>query len=295
MFHPLHNCPRPSGRHRTKKCGDRSTELQDLILRFRRARRICRPYFVVVIRLFIMLFTVVELKPGVEHAEDEFWPFVSRLNVLVGTIASLLSVIYFDCRLFSFAVIASIFTKFLFDVCMHQHLSLFQHMAWLSFHATAVTFSMLIGRRRSITKPLVFKASTKTEAYYIANMKHVRHVDILEAGLRLQAALVTIDYSLSAKVGGTGCFFTIPFALLYAAGYSTAKNGTAVLGFLVLYAMMSEKSPILGFTMVRAVSTMAAGMLGLTVGPGMLTVDEWLDSARQLCYWEEEAGQEGPK
>lgn len=284
MFHPLYNKPRTSGRYRSKRCGDRSTELQNLILNIRRARRICRPHYVVVIRLFIMLFTVVGLKPVIGHSEEDFWPFVSRLNVLSGTVASLLSVVYFDYKIFSCAVICAIFIKFMLDVCMHGHALLYQNMAWLSFHATAVMFSMLIGRRRSISKPLVFKASTKTEAYYIANLKHLRLTDVLEAGLRLQAALLVIDYSLSSKVGGTGCFFTLPFALLYAAGYSTGKNGTVVLGLLAVFAMMNDKSPLFGFSLVRTVSTIAGGMLGLTVGPGMLTMDEWLDAAGQLCY-----------
>lgn len=157
-------------------------------------------------------------------------------------------------------------------------------MAWLSFHATAVAFSMLIGRRRSISKPLLFKANTKTDAYYLANLRHVRSIDVLEAGLRLQAALLAVDYSISSKAGGTSCFFTLPFAFLYAAGYSTTKNGTVVLGLLVIFAMMNDKSSVFRFCPVQTVSTIAGGMLGLMVGPGMLTVDEWLDAARQLYY-----------
>lgn len=288
MFSQTFNSSRRSGRHRSKNCCGRSTELQNLILRLRRARRVCRPHFAIIVRLIIVLFTVIELRPELRPAkgnfEGELWAFISRLNVLLGTMASILSVIYFDVRVFNIFVILSIFVKFLFDMTDHERFSVFQQLAWITLHATAVLFSMFTGRRRSISKPLVFKSSAKVGTFLLSTLKHMRQVDILEAGIRLQASILAIDYSFSSRVGGTGFFFTLPFAFLYATGYSTRKHGTVTLLLLLSYALTNENSPILGFNLVKVISTLAAAVLTLTVGPGMLTVDEWFVSSNQLCY-----------
>lgn len=288
MFHQTFGSPRGSGRHRSKNCGERSTELQNLILRLRRARRVCRPHFAIVVRLLIVLFTVVELKPKLGpangHLEDELWAFISRLNVLLGIMASILSVIFFDVGFFNVFVILSISVKFIFEMNDHERFSMFQQLAWITLHATAVLFSMFTGRRRSICNPIVFKSNHKTETFLRSTLKHMRQVDILEAGIRLQASILAIDYSLSSRVGGTGFFFTLPFAFLYATGYSTRKNGMVTLLLLLSYALTNEDSPILGFNLVKVISTLAAAALDLTVGPGMLTMDEWFASSNQLCY-----------
>ncbi|CDF37880.1 unnamed protein product [Chondrus crispus] len=282
-YHPLKS-PHGSGRHRSRYCGERSTELQNLILRFRRVRRVCRPYFAIVVRLLIVLFTVIELKPTISHFDDELLPFISRVNVLLGTMASVFSVIYFDVRAFNVIVILAIFIKFLFDMTEHERFSLFQQLAWITLHATAVLFSMFTGRRRSICKPTAFKSPIKGDSFLSCTLKHMQQVDVLEAGIRMQVAILAIDYSLSSHVGGTAFFFTLPFAVLYATGYSTRRNGAVTLLLLFVYALSSENSPILGFNWVKVVSTMAAAALTLSVGPGLLTVDEWLACSKQLCY-----------
>lgn len=283
LYNPVRS-PNASGRHRSRNCGEHNTELYSLILRFRRFRRVCRPHFAVIVRLLIVSFTVIELRPTLSHFDDDLIPFLSRVNVLLGTAASIFSVMFFDVRAFNVVVIVAILIKFLFDITEHVRISLFQQLAWITLHATAVLFSMFTGRRRSISRPTAFKSPAKGGSFLSSTLKHMRQVDVLEAGIRMQVAILAIDYSLSSHMGGTAFFFTLPFAVLYASGYSTRRNGVVTLLLLFVYAAMSDKSPILGFNWVKVISTMAAAALTLSVGPGMLTVDEWIASSSQLCY-----------
>lgn len=155
------------------------------------------------------------------------------------------------------------------------------HLARLSFHLTPLLFSCLIGRRRCISRPLLFKPSTQASFEFF---KQLKYVDILELGIRLQIAVLLMDYCLAKSIGLTVCFFAAPFAALYAAGFSTTKNGTVVLGLLTALTIIVEKSPILAFGKIASFACVAGGGLALLVGPGMITMDEWLERARQLCY-----------
>lgn len=272
---------RTSGRHRTRK--NRSLELQNFILRVRRARRVCRPHLVVLARLLIVLFSVIELKPTEAHFDDDFWPSISRLNDILGIVAAVLAVIYFDTRIFNFVVVGSILIEFLFDMHSRERYCVPGLIAWMTFHCTAVLFSAFVGRRRSIIQPQVLKC-VQAGGYYLANIRNLRNVDILEVGIRLQVSILTIDYSLTSPVGATGFVFTLPFVLLFLVGYSTQKNGIVVLLLLLFYSTTNETSPILRFNFIKCISTLSVASLSLSVGPGALAIDEWLATKKQLCY-----------
>lgn len=281
MFHSPRLSGRLSGRYRTGK--NHSLELQNFLLRFRRVRRVCHRHIVIFARVLIVLFAILELQPAAGHFDDDIWPFLSRLNVFVGFLASTLAIIYFDVRVFNFVIVASIIVEFFFDVRFYGLHSIPHLLAYVTFHSTAVLFSTFVGRRRSIVLPQVFK-NCHSSRNYLANLRSIRYVDILEAGIRLQVSILVIDYSLSASVGATGFMFTVPFVGLFLAGYCTQWNGIVVLLLLFLYATTNGTSPILDFSLTKCVSTLVAASLSLSVGPGCLTVDEWLASKSQLCY-----------
>lgn len=238
----------------------------------------------IAVRALIVIFTVIELRPAHGHLTGEMLPFFSRLGVLAGFMASLLSIIFFDIRVFNFIIVGAVILKFVFDIITHEHIVLPKLIASVSFHSTAILFSALVGRRRSISKPSALRANVANDRVYFQSLKGLRHVDLLEAGTRLQASILALDYSLSGNVGSSGFFFTLPFAALFLAGYSTQRNGAILLIILFSFSVVSETSPILGFNFTKTASTVGGAMLGIFVGPGLLTVDEWLATAKQLCY-----------
>lgn len=275
---------RTSGRHRSSRLTGQSTFARNFLLETRRAKRICRPFLPVLARALIVIFTAIELRPITAHLDGYFTPFISRIGVLAGFMASIMSVIFFDLRIFNFVVIAAIFLKFLLDVYSHEFRNIHQIVASLCFHSTAILFSTLVGRRRSISKPSALRSTISTNGYYMESLRGLRNIDVLEAGTRLQASLLALDYSLSRKVGSTAFFFTLPFAVLFLFGYCTQRNGTILLILLFCFSVMNESSPVLGFNFTKTISTVSGAMLGIFVGPGLLTVDEWLATAKQLCY-----------
>lgn len=295
---------RPCPRHRSHPFAGRSTRLQHLILQSRRIRRLSRPYIPVAIRLCIVLFTVIQLRPVSDHIhqhsydhlsidhlsiehhfiEHHFIPFISRAVVLSAITAAILSVIFFDTPIFAVIVIATLNIQFLVDLFTNKQTSFYQLFPALCFHCTAILFSTIVGRRRSIAKSSLLRTTLISKPNFASTLKCLRHVDVLEAAARLEASILTIDYSLSAKVGTTALCFTLPFAALFLAGYSTQRNGTVVILLLFAFSCVTEKSPILGFNFIKSITAIASTALSLFVGPGLLTVDQWLATAEQLCY-----------
>lgn len=258
------------------------------MLQLRRLRRVCRPLLPIIVRALIVIFTAIELKPATPSLSDtsRITPLLSRIGVMAGTLSALLSVIFFDVRVFNFVTIGAVVLHFAFNIHAMggPDISVSKLAAFVCFHSTAILFSALVGRRRSISKPSVLRANASYKRFYLHNLKAVRHVDLLEAGTRLQACILALDYSLARSVKSSAFFFTLPFAALFLAGYATQKNGAVLLLLLLSFAVVNESSPLLGFNFTKTVSTVSGAFLGLSVGPGLLTVDEWLATADQLYY-----------
>lgn len=282
MYNDYQRTVRPSGRHRPPKFSPESPSIQNLLLSIRRARRICRPYIPILLRAIIVIFAAIQLKPTESH--DHIAPFASRAVVLSTILASFLSIIFFDTKLFNFFTVTGLICKFCMDIRMLHHISFHHLSATMSFHVTPILFSTFVGRRRSISKPSALRANISHKRHYLHNLKTLRNVDILEAGTRLQAALLVLDFSLSSKLNRSAFFFSLPFALLYLVGYSTKRNGSIVLTLLITYSVVGHTSFVLGFDFGKTIVCVAGALLGLLVGPGLLTVDEWLATSKQLCY-----------
>lgn len=219
--------------------------------------------------------------------DHSIWPLIMRLGTMTATLSAFLSIVFFDVKTFNFITIAAILLH-VFVLCMQhrqKRISTVSLLAFVCFHSTSILFSTLVGRRRSITKPSVLRAkalSTKND--YLYHFKTMRHVDILEAGARAQACLLALDYSLAGSLWMSGFVLTLPFAILFLAGYGTQRNGVVLLLLLTWFAAKTENSPILGFNFTKTLSTLGSAALALSVGPGLLTVDEWIATSKQLCY-----------
>lgn len=278
---------RVSPRHCTHRVtGDTNAHIHNLILRFRRIRRLCRPYIPVIVRLCIVLFTVIELHPT-ENTTSNIFSVLSRLGIITAILSAFFSVIFFDTRVFNLVIVATIFVKFFFDLNMSKPFLLHQLVASVCFHTTSILFSTAVGRRRSITKPIALRCSKidgGLKEYYMEVLATLRQVDVLEAGTRLQASLLAIDYSLSRDAGVTSFMFTLPFAILFLVGYGTQRNGFVLLILLSWLSISNDKSPVFGFNFLKTFGTVSGALLGLLVGPGSLAIDEWLATNNQLCY-----------
>ena len=271
-------------RYRSSCIARRSTRIHDFLLHLRRLRRTCRPYIPILLRLCIVMFTIIELRPISTPMHAHVLNTISRATVLTAITAAFLSVIFFDTPIFGFIVIAALSVQFVLNL-IHNHNSPFFHLlAALCFNSTAILFSTTVGRRRSITKPSALRAALRHSHNYAASLRSVRNVDILEVGARLQASLLAVDYAMCGKVGPSALYFTLPFAALYLVGYSTQRNGSVVVVLLLAFSVVTDHSAILGFNFFKSVVTVGSATLSLLVGPGLLTVDEWLASAEQLCY-----------
>lgn len=277
-----------------------TTLLHNLLLRMRRLRRVSRPILPLIIRFFIVLFSVIELKPHIPITSInttppiipslpylQLLPFLSRATVILAILSALLSVIFFDVRILNVVTVVAILLNLVTTMYDHSHRSIYHLLTIATFHCTAILFTALVGRRRSISKPSALRASmlgNQNKPYYLAILRGLRNVDVLEAATRLQAAILLLDFSLAHTNGLSVFLFTSPFALSFLFGYATQKNGTLVLLLLCALAASMQSSAVLTFDFVKTISTIAAGFLGLVVGPGLLTVDEWLATANQLCY-----------
>lgn len=274
----------------------------------RRLRRVCRPLLPIVIRALIVTLTATELKPAIE-THDGIAMILSRLGVVAGILSALLSVIFFDVRAFNFVTVGAVCVHFALraiemgvgvdgdkrkvglgsemmkQVGVSQRMNVIRIGAFMCFHSTAILFSTLVGRRRSICKPSALRAAAAArKRAYFGSLKEVRHVDVLEAGTRLQACILALDYALARSARSSVFLLTLPFAALFLAGYATRRNGAVLLMLLLGLAAATDRSPLLGFNFAKTVSTVSSALLGLAVGPGLLTVDEWLATANQLCY-----------
>lgn len=253
-----------------------------LILKLRRIRRVCRPIFPIAIRVLLVLLTAFHLQPFTLqfHLATTTIGIISRLSLMTALITSLLSIIFFDTQLFNYITIISLFIQSITTLNKHQEtvILLLKKMMFTIFHISCILLSTLVGRRRSITKPCTLRKKS-----YLINLKStLRHVDVLDAAIRLQASILTLDYALG--VSKTICAFSLPFVIPFSFGYSTHNNGTVVLLLLICFTCFVHKSPLLEFNAVHSTATICGTLLTLTVGPGLLSVDEWIATANQLCY-----------
>lgn len=216
------------------------------------------------------------------------WPFLSRLGIVVASFSAILSVVFFDIKAFNFVTVSAVIVHGFILFLQHgeKRASAVSLVAFSSFHCTAILLSTFVGRRRSITKPSVLRVSTLAakEGRILNSLKSVRNVDLLEAGARAQACVLALDYALAHTLWMTTFALTLPFAALFFAGYATQKNGTVLLMLLLWFAVNQEFSPTLGFNLAKTVSTLGGAFLALSVGPGNLTVDEWMATSKQLCF-----------
>lgn len=136
---------------------------------------------------------------------------------------------------------------------------------------------MLVGRRRSISKPSALRSNKRS---FLASLPHtVRHVDLLDLAIRLQASLLLIDCASFPLL------FSIPVALAFALGYAIQRLGPLVISLIVWSAFMSSTRPLIALSFPTVAATTTATLLAIAVGPGHLTIDEWLAmSTQQLCY-----------
>lgn len=270
--------------HRPNRLPSSNPSFHNFFLQLRRFRRLCRPFTPILFRAIIVLFTAIGLRPTAAHLTSALLPTLSRFAVLCGLLSSLLSLIFFDVRLFNYALLLAVFLVFVVDVRQHNHIPLPTLLANLCFHSTAILFSTLVGRRRSICKPSALRHNAASKHYYMYALRTLRNVDVLEAGTRLQACILALDYSLAHTHATSPFFITLPFAFLFLIGYATQRNGIALLLLLLAFSLINQTSSFLAFNFTKTATTVGATALALSVGPGMLTVDEWLATTHQLCY-----------
>jgi len=204
--------------------------------------------------------------------------------VLVATFSSVLSVIFFDVKCFNVALLGAIGVRFLSDLVHAQEYSVLQLIAGILFQGTAVFFSSIVGRRRSLSKHGGRMPGMYVSGNYLDCLKYAKRLDVLDVGVRLQAAVLVLDYALSSRIGGTLFMLTLPFSILFVAGYCTQRNGTVVVILLVLFSIVTESSPMFGFNFSKTISTASGAILALSIGPGMLTTDEWMARQDDLCF-----------
>ncbi|PXF45723.1 hypothetical protein BWQ96_04491 [Gracilariopsis chorda] len=274
-------CARPA---RLRSTRPRNSPFHSVILHLRRFKRVVRPLTPIVLRSLIVLFTAIQLQPINTPTHANYIPVLSRASVLAGVLSAPLSIIFFDIRIFNFTLIAAIFLNFVIDVREHNHLPLPTLLAALIFHSTAVLLSTLVGRRRSISKPSALRANLAHKRHYFATLRTVRYVHILELAVRLQACILTIDHALSQANASSAVFLALPFALFFLLGYNSRRNGAVVLLMLTFFAFTTQHSQFLAFDLLNTLASVAAGVLVLCVGPGLLTIDEWLATTQQLYY-----------
>lgn len=282
MFPPRKPCQRAT-RHWLSRTLPGSAQINSILLHARRARRVVRPLLPIVVRALIVALTAVELRPS-QETSSEFLAVLSRFGVVAGILSALLSVVFFDMRMFNFISVAAVCLQFVFHAMGASTNSLPRIAVFVCFHSTAILFSALVGRRRSICKPSALRAAAAQKRAYFGSLKGLRHVDVLEASTRLQACILALDYAFARSVRSSTFLLTLPFAALFLAGYCTQRNGAVVLLVLLSLAAATDHSPLLGFNFTKTISTISSAILGLSVGPGLLTVDEWLATANQLCY-----------
>lgn len=283
MFSPRKPWQRATTRHWLLRTLPESTQINSILLHASRARRIVRPLLPIVVRALIVALTAVELRPDQTTSSDGL-DLLSRVGVVVGTLSALLSVVFFDVRMFNFVTVAAVCLHFACHAVGASPSSLLTIGTFVFFHNTSILFSALIGRRRSICRPSALRAAAAHKRTYFGSLKGLRHVDVLEAGTRFQACVLVLDYALTRSARSPMFLLTLPFVALFLAGYSTQRNGTVVLLILLSLATVTDRSLLLGFNFTKTVSTISGTILGLSVGPGLLTVDEWLATANQLCY-----------
>lgn len=273
--------------------------LHTLLLQSRRFRRVCRPLLPIVLRALIVMFSTLDLAQTTSRTAPTTHTMVSSTAARLGSpllshvvlvsamLSALLSVIFFDVRAFNFVSVASVALHFMLRIhaAPQAHWAYTLELAaFAAFHTTTVLLSTYVGRRRSIRKPSVLRAHTSCKRCYLDDLRGLRHVDVLEAGTRLQTVVLALDYSLARSARACTFMVTLPVAALYLAGYATRKNGAMLLLLLGCLGVAHDSSPLLGFNFAKTVSTMSGAVLGLSVGPGLLTADEWLATADQLCY-----------
>lgn len=216
------------------------------------------------------------------------WPFLSRLGIVVASLSAILSVVFFDVKAFNFVTVTAVAVHGIILVLNFggKHASIISLSAFPAFHCTAIMLSTFVGRRRSITKPTVLRATSVSakRGRILACLKSVRNVDLLEAGVRAQTCLLALDYASAHTLWMAAFALTLPFAALFFAGYATRKNGVVILMLLAWFAVKNEFSPTFGFNLAKTVSTLGGAFLALSVGPGNLTVDEWIATSKQLCF-----------
>lgn len=275
-------CARPA---RLRSTRPPNSPFHSLFLHIRRFKRVARPLTPLILRSLIVLFTVIQLHPiNTTSTHTNYMPFLSRASVLAGVLSAPLSIIFFDIQIFNFTLIAAVFFNFVIDVREHNHLPLPTLLAALIFHSTAVLLSTVVGRRRSISKPSALRANLAYKHHYFATLRTVRQVHVLELAIRLQAAILTIDHALSRSNPSSAVFLALPFVLFFLLGYHTRRNGAIVVLMLTFFALTTQHSQFLVFNLLNTLATVVAGILVICVGPGMLTVDEWIATSQQLYY-----------
>lgn len=240
-----------------------------------------------------------------KSAEHSLLGVCTRFVIILTTLASFLSLVFFDVHLFSIGSIALFNLHYIFlyisfisstsssSTSSNTHSPAAVHvihaMLFQLFHSCALLFSALLGRRRSMAKP-----SPLRNKKFLANIPHgVRHIDLLDVAVRLQTAILILDhYVLSPSsphlpiMPAVALAVALPSALAFMLGYTIRRSGiTAVIALLTAAVTAStHPSHLLGFSFSNTLSTACAALLSLVTGPGLLTVDEWLATRQQLCY-----------
>lgn len=259
-------------------------QVRDFILQIRRTRRLLRPHLPLLTRALISVFTAFVLRENAHFAMGDTWHFIMSTSVMLASMASVLSLVFFDIKFFNLVLIGSVLVCFFGDLCHYQQFSVVQLLAGTMFQITALSFSSLVGRRKSLNKPGHQRQRIRSSGEVLEIFKDIEKTDLVEAGIRMQTTLLVLDYALSEKLGRTLFLFTLPFALLFLAGYCTQRNGTVVIVLLIVFSVVTESSLVLGFNFPQTVCTASGAILALSVGPGMLTTDEWMASKEDLYF-----------
>lgn len=256
------------------------------MLRARRVKRALRPQLPLVFRALIVVMFVAGIERSLYDALESPDLMLGPGFWLVCMAAAMASIVRFDDPVPVAVLLVAAGVRFVHALFCHEEHPVHTTFAKACVQVSALLLSWSVGRRRCIARSsaLALKVRQSKGSSFGALSKKMRYVDIFEAGIRLQAALVAVDYSLSSQVGPTGCMLTILFAIVFAVGYDTRRNGLPVLILLSVFALFVESSPVLGFTRSQAIALIAATALGLTTGPGSVSIDECLLRRLDLCY-----------